>query len=286
MATTIGTLVVAGAAVGALYFTNRSLRATNDQYGLAQQTAVTDRFRLAAEQLASEKISVRISGIYLLERLAKDSPTDHSTVFALLGAFVRTQTIFAPQCATETPLPSETTAADIQTALTVIGRRDTANDYTAGLDLRRACLAGANFSGVELYKVDLTLSDLKYANLANGALAGITLTRANLVGADLHGADLSYTLLDGANLTRADLTAVELWNTNLTHATLTDARLIGATFDGTELMEADLTGADLRGAKLYGADLTNAKLDSADLSGILYNKYTRWPNGFTPPPSR
>ncbi|MFR9769659.1 hypothetical protein [Nocardia sp. SC052] len=54
---------------GALWFTAQSLRATNNQYSLSQQTAVTDRFRLAAEQLASDKIDVRLSGVYLLARL-------------------------------------------------------------------------------------------------------------------------------------------------------------------------------------------------------------------------
>lgn len=63
---------------------------SNDQQSLAQRTATTDRFRLAAEQLASEKINVRLSGIYLLEQLAKDSPGDHPTVFALLSSFLRT----------------------------------------------------------------------------------------------------------------------------------------------------------------------------------------------------
>ncbi|MEV0297923.1 hypothetical protein [Nocardia sp. NPDC050710] len=96
MVTTVGTLGAAGAAVGALWFTGQSLRTTN---ALSQQTAVTDRFRLAAEQVASDRINVRLAGVYLLERLAKDFPADHPTVFAVLAAFLRTQTTMS-QCET------------------------------------------------------------------------------------------------------------------------------------------------------------------------------------------
>ncbi|MFE3105218.1 hypothetical protein [Nocardia tengchongensis] len=108
--TTIATLAVAGGTVGALYFTNKSLQATTNQNRFSQQTAITDRFRLAAEQVASEKINVRISGIYLLEHLAKDSPTENATVYAILAAFVRTQTSSAG-C----PSPPAGSLADIAT---------------------------------------------------------------------------------------------------------------------------------------------------------------------------
>lgn len=55
--------------VAAMATTVATLGATNNQYSLSQQTAVTDRFRLAAEQLSSDKIDVRLSGVYLLARL-------------------------------------------------------------------------------------------------------------------------------------------------------------------------------------------------------------------------
>jgi uncharacterized protein YjbI with pentapeptide repeats len=51
------------------------------------------------------------------------------------------------------------------------------------------------------------------------------------------------------------------------------------------LVGTDLTGADLTAAKLYGADLSGATLTGAQLDGIVYDRSTKWPNGFTPPPS-
>ncbi|MGW4126371.1 pentapeptide repeat-containing protein [Nocardia sp. NPDC004711] len=189
---TLSTVAVAGGTVGALYFTNQTLRATNNQFGLSQQTAVTDRFRLAAEQLASDKISIRISGIYLFERLAKDSPSDHATVFAVLGTFVRTQISVTP-CETtareSAPGPVSISAqADIYTALTVIGRRNTdAPQFSSPTDLRRICLAGADLQAIDLHDVDLEDAKLIGANLA-----GSNLTRSDLTGATLD--DISYTV--------------------------------------------------------------------------------------------
>ena len=43
----------------------------------------------AIEQLGSDKLDVRIGGIYALERIALDSAKDHPTVMAVLTAFIR-----------------------------------------------------------------------------------------------------------------------------------------------------------------------------------------------------
>ncbi|MFI6960023.1 pentapeptide repeat-containing protein [Nocardia sp. NPDC050408] len=252
MLTTLATLAVAGGTIGALWFTNQSLRATNAQLGLSQQTAVTDRFRLAAEQLASDKVDVRLSGIYLLERLAKDSPVDHATVFAVLAAFVRTH---AAMSGCQTPLDGM--PVDTQAALTVIGRRDITNEpIPARPNLHRTCLEGADLDKAKLNNVDLISANLGDAYLGD----------ANLEGALLAGARLTL-----ANLYRADLTGAHLVGANLAGANLTDANLTDANLDGVDLTGVDLTGADLRGVHL---------------DSIRYNERTVWPVGFVPPSSR
>jgi hypothetical protein len=50
---------------------------------------VTDRYTKAIEQLGSDKLDVRIGGIYALERVARDSAKDHPTVIEVLKAFIR-----------------------------------------------------------------------------------------------------------------------------------------------------------------------------------------------------
>jgi hypothetical protein len=41
------------------------------------------------EQLGSDKLEVRLGGIYSLERISKESPDDYCTVMENLAAFVR-----------------------------------------------------------------------------------------------------------------------------------------------------------------------------------------------------
>ena len=50
---------------------------------------MTDRYTRAIKQLGSDKLDVRIGGIYALERIARDSARDHTTVMEVLAAFIR-----------------------------------------------------------------------------------------------------------------------------------------------------------------------------------------------------
>jgi hypothetical protein len=80
-----GRLLTLGAGVvaaGALLFTGRS-------FLLSREGQVTDRYTKAIEQLGSDKLDVRIGGIYALERIARDSRDDHPQVVEVLTAYVR-----------------------------------------------------------------------------------------------------------------------------------------------------------------------------------------------------
>jgi hypothetical protein len=56
---------------------------------VAEQGQLTERYTKAIEQLGSDKLDVRLGGIYALERIAADSERDHPTVVEVLSAFVR-----------------------------------------------------------------------------------------------------------------------------------------------------------------------------------------------------
>jgi hypothetical protein len=65
-----GRLLTLGAglfAAGALMYTART-------FGLSREGQVTDRYTKAIEQLGSDKLDVRIGGIYALERVAAAQP--------------------------------------------------------------------------------------------------------------------------------------------------------------------------------------------------------------------
>ena len=80
-----GRLLTLGAglfAAGALLFTARN-------FALTREGQVTDRHTKAIEQLGSDKLNVRIGGIYALERVSRDSARHYPTVMDVLTAFIR-----------------------------------------------------------------------------------------------------------------------------------------------------------------------------------------------------
>jgi len=95
----------------------------------------------------------------------------------------------------------------------------------------------------------------------------------------------------GVDLSKSDLTGVMLSNANLSGANLSDSTLSfssipEANLTGANLHRVDLTGANMLYSKLSGADLRGAELGGADLGGCKWDSDTKWPTGFTPPPSR
>ena len=74
----------------------------------------------------------------------------------------------------------------------------------------------------------------------------------------------------------------------VTKEELKHARLMGnKSFDGFDLSGLDLSGVGwLSRCNLSFANLRKANLRRADLIDVKYDSNTRWPAGFTPPPSR
>ena len=205
------------------------------------------------EQLASDKMAIRLGGIYALEGVmnASERPEQYrGPVLEMLCAFVREYTI--GKTVFEKP------AIDIQAALTVIGRRK-GQELP---DLAKANIPGANLSGANLSGADLDSAHLNSAYLSGANLSGANLLGANLSGANLTGAKLSRVDLTGANLTGANLGLADL-----NGAYLSSADLSGANLSGANLRGADLTGANLRSANLRDANLSVAYLIRADLTG-------------------
>ncbi|MEV5242574.1 pentapeptide repeat-containing protein [Streptomyces cinnamoneus] len=160
-------------ALGALLFTARN-------YLLSCEGQVTDRYTKAIEQIASDRGDERIGGIYALERVMADSARDHYTIVEVLAAFVRehAQPPTAPEGA------DRRVSADVQAALTVLGRRP----RRAELELRPV-----NLLGVWLHKADLRGANLEGAVLCRAHLRGADLIRTRLQGSHLDGADLRDT---------------------------------------------------------------------------------------------
>ena len=262
-----GRLLTLGAgllAAGALFFTARS-------FGLSREGQVTERYTKAIEQLGSEKLDVRIGGIYALERIALDSARDHPTIMEVLTAFIREHSREAWEPADYNgPLEYEPARPDIQAATTVIARRDHRRD-TRHLDL-----AGANLNYAKLTRINFAHANLSRAKLHNAKVSLADLTGADLTGADLTNtkfiiARLSGADLTGANLTGAGLTQVNFARAVLARAVLARAELVSTSLNGANLARANLAHADLSDADLSGANLTLTNLNGAELPSNLDN---------------
>jgi len=264
----------------AIAATQNAIAATKNSE-VAEQGQITERFTKAIEQLGSDNISIRLGGIYALERIAKDSERDHWTIMEVLSAFVRENAPLKEDLQAkkaEGEQQPQKLRTDIQAALTVIGRRDTEKDpENQKLDLSNADIAGANLGQAKLQG-----AFLKGANLQGAYLFQADLQRANLIEANLQEAFLQKANLQGAFLQKAKLREAKcqfanlqeafLVEANLQEAVLYGANLQGAYLDQANLQEADLGTsklgmADLRDTNLQEAYLQRAKLQRADLRG-------------------
>jgi uncharacterized protein YjbI with pentapeptide repeats len=239
-----GAAVLIGAGLAYLQFTQQQ-QASQQQFLQQQQASrdllISNQVAKGFEQLGSDKIVVRLGGIYALEGVMNGSEQYHQPVLEALSAFVRDGT------GTETG--DGPPATDIQAALTVIGRRAIGAGFP---DLENVNIPKAN-----LFGANLTDADLDGANLT-----GTFMTSANLTGANLFGANLIDVMLVSANLTGVMLASANLTGTNMDDANLRGAILFSVDATGTP-KGANLTGTQLNDADLRGAKITQAQLDQA-----------------------
>ena len=282
-------------AIAALLFTALSLQQTKAQNQLAESGQITDRFNAAVTNLGSSTETIRIGGIYALQRIMQDSPRDQPAAIQVLAAFVREHAPLTSTAPDGAPTPAATKASppdrpgiDVQTALSVLGARDPDHDQRTSVDLHQSELQGANLDGANLDGADLDGADLTLANLTDVHLDNADLSDANLnfatvnnahldgasvFSASLKGTHLSGASLKGARLEYAQLNCfdvafgacADLLDAHLENADFLGANLSGADLAGAHLHRADFYNADLSGATVYGADFTGADLDNADL---------------------
>jgi hypothetical protein len=266
-------------ALGAVVYTARTFQ-------LSRESQVVERFSKAVDQLGSDKVDVRLGGIFGLERVMADSLRDHETVVHVLAAFVGEHAPCPRDEDPDTyvptwewlapPMPGSVSgtnhwrpAADIRAVLAVLGRRPPRAERNR-VDLTNADLRGADLGGSSLQHVNLSNSDLR----------------------EIHGTEAD---LQGAQLGLTDLRSSILVNSNLRGSWLEGAYLRGALLFGAQLRDADLTsanleGARLDGARLHGANLIGTRLGDVDLRSTdgltleqlahaIVNERTQLPNG-------
>jgi hypothetical protein len=235
IAQTIGGLLV----LLGLYATFRNIEIARENLRVAEEGKLTERFSKAVELLGSDKLDIRLGGIYVLERIAQDSLKDHWTVMEVLTAFVREQSrkeyrgyipsLSEPSSSIDIIEDDLTLREDIQAALTVIGRREWSKVERPHQELN---LMQAFLGKVVLFDANLRNANLFKANLQQSVLFRTDLRKAILADAILIGADLNYAKLNGTNLQfallhRADLrTSIGLSWAQISKAFITDETML------------------------------------------------------------
>jgi hypothetical protein len=271
-----------------VYFTWRQLQVN-------KEGQITDRFTAAVNQLAHKELDVRLGGIYALERLANESPTDRAAIREILSAYVSTKSPKDPdeeidwefetnytEDGSRPPLSQampaypalRTKKPDVQAAIAVVGRCPLPIGKPKPLQLSLVDLRKAD----SLEDGHLEQANLAWSLLAGAALSGAQLQGANLTLALLVEADLRKANLAGARLDFAFMDGVRLEHADCRGANFFNAHLVFAFFDG-----ADLKDANMEEANIIAARLANAKnLDSVKLAGARAGPDTTWPIGFNP----
>ena len=254
IAVLLGVLVAASTVPFALirvWINDRTIKA-------AEQGLITDRINTAVTGLGVEKtvkqtapdgtttentdanIEVRLGAVYALERISQDSDRDHMQIMEILCAYIRTNAPWDPETSTSPKNPR----ADIQAALSVIGRR--APDKIA-LERDKG------------FVLDLRDADLRNAVLRDGDFAQARFWRSNF---------------QFAVLTRTNLKGASLWIANLS-----DAKLFETRFDA-KINQQNIT---FDKAFVFDTNLPAAGFTQEQLSQMFASVDTRVPPGLTRP---
>ena len=249
------------------YFTARNVM-------INREGQITERFTRAVDQLGSSERDVRMGAIYALERIAHDSRRDHGPIVEVLVTYVR-------EHSAATSDDQGAPDADVQAALTVIGRRrhdfdlSTTNLDFGAINSPRAYLSSgyfrrANFNGADLRGADLSYAHLEGATFEEAKLEGCTFRRAYLDDAWLTGADFG----DECDLTKARLYGTNLFRTNLEHADLSDAMCDGGTIWPKAAIPAQLGVIFDPGGRNYDIHAELSKMDSRNRR--RHERRSRW----------
>ena len=271
---TLGQILSGVAVLSGLIFAWQQLGNTSDNLRVSSEGQITDRFTSAVDQLGSDQLTVRLGGIYALERIARDSPRDYRPVMEVLTAFVRQESPLPANAAATPVVAASPPPPDVEAVLGVISRR-TPEQVTAELE-QGDCL---DLTGISAIGADLIEANLTNTCWDRSDLRGAQLARADLTGATLLGSDLSQqtsmggviapgVTFSGANLSNADLSRADLSEANLLSSNLTGAILQGTDLSGANLIKANMAQAIFFGTDLSGADLLDANLAQASLTGV------------------
>lgn len=219
-----------------------------EKHAQDRDTLWSNRYSEALTQFGNETSeSIRLGGIYSLERIAKESANDRQPILEVLCAYLR-----------------DNCRANLDHSNEVVIQRDETTKTVREVMARIVKMSPP--SRLDLTKVDLTNVSFSEATLKNADLKGADLSDAKLLGTNLSGANLLGAALGGANLREANLKNANISAANLVHADMHLTDCTGITAYETKIGFTDLRAADFKNANLERIRITNSDLSSASFA--------------------
>lgn len=279
------------------------------------QRRITESFMKAVEQLGSQKLEVRLGGIFSLERISIESAPEYWTVMETLCAFVRQRSPWLPSSAERDSIfndvdPREASRekrfpSDAQAVLTVLGRRDdrrsprrerlppTPTKRYLKLDLSYTDLRGARFIDHPEHSKNFSEIDFTRSNLQGVAFYDINFSQSDFSEADLEGVDFnecdfSHATFDGACMQRlvvngANFNTATFVDTSFANSRIRSTTAIAANFFRASFRECVLDDLRWDGANVAGADFSGAMLSSSMLDDTEGDMRTKLPENLSAP---
>lgn len=227
-----------------LYLTYRRIVATEKSVVITQEGQKLDLFSRSIEHLGSDKLEIRLGGIYSLERIAHNFKEDHTTIVEILSTFIQQNSPL--------PIGDERSKNDKSTLIEVL--TSDGDKFLRGTYLRtdiQACLkvlGRRKWIEKEQGRIELYLANLEGAFLFEPKLNKVSFVKSNLKNSWFKGGNF-----DGSWFIEVDLE----------NAWFDCSSLRGADFRGANLQNTDFSGSDLPGAR-------NLTLDQLQKAKSLY----------------
>ena len=230
------------------------------QANTAQLDLLNDRYQRGAQLLGNDDLSVRMAGIYSLQRLAEDSDQYDLQVMQVFCAFVRNHTEDDESVSRRSERIirlDKVISEDVQTALAAVRKRCQLEQSQFKLPKFTVDLSGAILNGCDLSKMDLSGANLYGAQLNNCDLSESSLSGADVGRANFHNAYLNKSILSGATFWRTDLSdisgdMIDISHTNIQHSSFSSASWTRPIFRRSQVMRTDFSKTSLKDADISG----------------------------------
>ena len=248
-------------------------------------------------------IEVRVGAILSLERIAQDSTLhdegrDHVRVMEILCAYIRENSpaseapVFPfPQGCRQDTLEEKrksipdwitneiTLRADVQLALSVIGRR---TPQQVSVERDHFTQDGTGYR-IDLSRTNLRYADLQYLNFENANFFRSHMQGSFCKGGNFESANFTYCELTGISAARANFANSTIEIADFSFATLAGTDFSGCKISHTHFVRANLKGANLRflenknSSEVNRAFIVDSELKEAlicgDLFGIVFEMH-------------